>query len=291
MFEVLNQIRVALVAIVSFGLLIFVHELGHFLLAKFFRVGVLEFAVGFGKKIWHKRIGDTRYSIGLIPLGGYVRMVGDDPSAYVDEHGVAPDDAEKHFTIEPIDGEDFDEVDRKLLEDKSRWFLEKPFWPKFLIVFAGPAFNLIFAVVLSFCLYSMNGAPVSSDRPVVGMAKADGPAYKAGLRAGDTITRIGETEISSWKQVVEIVSHSGGEALQLEVARGEEQLSLSVTGEPMPHELALVFGVEDGLYLIGIQQQYDMKPVSFGKSVALAFQEIYATGLLTLKSVGWLITG
>jgi RIP metalloprotease RseP len=103
------------VGIFVLGILVVVHETGHFLLAKLCGVGVVEYSIGFGKKIWQKRIGGTRYSVGAIPLGGYVRMVGDDPrKVYGDAEETSAD-----ATIQPIEDDD-DEETLQLLSDESK---------------------------------------------------------------------------------------------------------------------------------------------------------------------------
>ena len=108
-------------AIVLLGVLIFVHELGHFILAKLMGVRVERFSLGFPPKMIGKKIGETEYMISWIPLGGYVKMFGENP----DEEGAVP------------------------LEEQHRSFSHKPTWARFLIVFAGPGFNFLFA---AFCL-------------------------------------------------------------------------------------------------------------------------------------------
>ncbi|MCP3928632.1 MAG: site-2 protease family protein, partial [Bacteroidetes bacterium] len=125
--------------ILVLGLLIFVHELGHFLFAKLFKVRVLKFSLGFGPKVFGKVYGETEYLLSAFPLGGYVKMFGENP----DEQDIS--DA-----------------------DKDASFAHKAVWKRFFIIVAGPLFNLLFAVFLFFVIFSITGTPESLDTTRVG---------------------------------------------------------------------------------------------------------------------------
>src|SRR4028119_1344059 len=143
--------------IVVIGFLIFAHESGHFMFAKLFGVRVLTFSFGFGKRLFGFRKGDTDYRVSLIPLGGYVRMAGD---AAEENPSGAPDE-----------------------------FLSKPKWQRFIILFAGPAMNIIIAVAFMAAIV-MIGVDQPVTEPVVGEIEKGAPAEKAGLQPGDRIVRI-----------------------------------------------------------------------------------------------------
>src|SRR5438105_8636252 len=143
--------------IIVLGVLIYAHEAGHFAMAKLFRVRVLVFSFGFGKRLFGFRKGDTDYRVSLIPLGGYVRMAGDTP--------------EENLSGDP--GE----------------FLSKPKWQRFLILLAGPAVNLIIAVLFVAAL-SMVGTEQAVIKPVLGEILPNKPAARAGLQVGDRIVAI-----------------------------------------------------------------------------------------------------
>lgn len=162
------------------GLLIFVHELGHFMVAKFFGVRVEVFSLGFGKKILETKRGDTTYCISVIPLGGYVKMFGDDPSKTVD-------DTEKQFS-----------------------FLDKPVFQRIAIVLAGPLMNLFFAGLLFFMI-----AMIGQDVPgaFVGDVAKNQPAWEMGFRSGDKIESINGEKVLTWKQVDEKIKASAESAL------------------------------------------------------------------------------
>jgi regulator of sigma E protease len=151
------------------GVLVFVHELGHFLMARRLGVRVLTFSLGFGPKLVRFRRGDTEYAISAIPLGGYVKMAGENP-----------DDA---------------------LSGRADEFLSKTKWERFLVYIMGPAMNLVLAVVvMAFVLYNGADVPAYEDQPVViGRVIEQSPADAAGLRPGDRIVEIDRSEIADWE--------------------------------------------------------------------------------------------
>lgn len=166
------------------GLLIFVHELGHFLVAKYFGVRVEVFSLGFGKKILQVKRGDTIYCISLIPLGGYVKMFGDDPNAEIPE------------------------------EEKQFSFLHKKVGQRIAIVLAGPLMNFLFAVFL-FTGIAMIGQQVSA--PILGDISSNSEAFKVGFRSGDKISFINETRISTWGEAEKIIRRRAGDLLNFRV--------------------------------------------------------------------------
>ena len=153
------------------GVLVFIHELGHFLLARWNGVRVLTFSLGFGPKILRVQRGDTEYCISIIPLGGYVKMAGENP----EDQPTGRDDE----------------------------FLAKTKWQRFQILIAGPAMNILLAVVL-LAVVLMQGAdmPAHLDQPAtVGAVQPGSPAERAGLRPGDTITQFGTADIPTWEHL------------------------------------------------------------------------------------------
>lgn len=157
------------------GFLIFAHESGHFFVAKLFKVRVLVFSLGFGKRIFGFRRGDTDYRLSLIPLGGYVRMAGDTPE---EAHAAAPDE-----------------------------FLSKPKWQRLLILVAGPFMNLVLAVGL-LAIVNFAGVRSSAIPPILGDVLPNLPAAKAGLKPLDKIVTIDDDEVEDWADVqLAIVMH------------------------------------------------------------------------------------
>jgi regulator of sigma E protease len=180
------------------GVLVFIHELGHFLLARWNGVRVLTFSLGFGPKLLKVQRGDTEYCISVIPLGGYVKMAGENPE-------------------DPQTGAD-DE------------FLSKSKWQRFQILIAGPVMNIVLAVVL-LAVILMQGADVLAylDRPaVVGAVQPDSPAEKAGILPGDTITRFGTAEVRTWEHLDMAVAARPERDLEVVIVRHgrEERLKI-----------------------------------------------------------------
>ncbi len=208
--------------IVVLGVLIFVHELGHFLFAKMFRVQVLKFSLGFGPKVIGKTIGETEYLVSAFPLGGYVKMLGESP----DEEGIEP-------------------------ELQQRSFAHKPVLQRFCIVLAGPLFNLLFSVVLFFATYSALGLPTAVDNTRVGKVNEKSPAMAAGIKAGDTILQIDGRDTKIWADVLQGVKAADGKSLTLLVQRGAGQVTVRVT--PKREDVKDIFGeTVDKRYMIGI---------------------------------------
>lgn len=184
------------------GGLIFVHELGHFITAKALGVKVLKFSIGFGPKLLGIRRGETEYLLSALPLGGYVKMAGDDPSE-------APDPA-----------------------DRGRGFLEQSPSRRFAIAAAGPVANLLFPVLIYLALgLAQNGSLAPG--PTVGSVSPSSPAEAAGLRPGDRILAVRtpdgrERPVRWFADLRKIVSPHPGQALDFTVERGAERLSLSI---------------------------------------------------------------
>ena len=164
-----------LALIVTLGLLVTIHEFGHFWVARRCGVKVLRFSIGFGKavKTWVGRDG-TEYVIAPIPLGGYVKMLGQDDASVADANSVP--ESEKHLS-----------------------FSSKPIWQRMAIVAAGPVANFLFAIMVFWLLNVFYG--LTGTAPILANVVADSPAYKAGLRAGDELVTIDGVETSIWEQV------------------------------------------------------------------------------------------
>jgi len=183
--------------------LIFVHELGHFVVAKLLHVKVLRFSIGFGARLAGFTWGETEYRLSVLPLGGYVKMAGEDPT-----QPVAPEDA-------------------------GRTFLEQPPWKRLAIAFAGPAANLVFPFVVYLALgLAQNGTPVPG--PVIGTVAPGSPAAVAGLRAGDRIEAVegpgqAPRPVRYFSDLRELVAPRPGVPLAFSVRRGGQLLELQIT--------------------------------------------------------------
>ncbi|MCB0407977.1 MAG: RIP metalloprotease RseP [Bdellovibrionales bacterium] len=181
------------------GLLIFVHELGHFMVAKFFGVRVEVFSLGFGKKIFQTQRGETTYCISLIPLGGYVKMFGDDPTKSVAS------------------------------EEKPYSFLDKPVSQRIAIVLAGPLMNLFFAGLLFFMI-ALIGQEVPGS--VVGDVAPSSRAYEAGFRSGDKVLEAAHVPIKTWRELSEIIQNSVGKTLDFKVQSENSEEVRTVSTNP-----------------------------------------------------------
>jgi regulator of sigma E protease len=202
--------------ILVLGFLIFAHESGHFMLAKLFRVRVLVFSFGFGKRLFGFRKGDTDYRVSLIPLGGYVRMAGDNP-----EENVAGNPDE---------------------------FLSKPKWQRFLILFAGPFMNVLIAITFVAGL-AMIGTEELVTKPIVGEVLPNKPAAKAGLQTGDRVVRINNEKVDDFEDIRMLVSMNAGTPLRVQYERNGVLRTTMLTPEREESEFGPVgrAGIQYGI--------------------------------------------
>ncbi|MDR2460931.1 MAG: RIP metalloprotease RseP [Deltaproteobacteria bacterium] len=189
------------VTIVSFivllGILIFVHEFGHFLAAKLVGVKVEKFSLGFRPKLFSFKKGETEYQLGMIPLGGYVALLGEQPDEELSE------------------------------EDKPRSLTHKPYWAKSLIILAGPLFNVFFAVVALFAFHWYLGIDHTS--PILGPMDSDSPMAQAGLQMDDVVLALDGNEIKYYNDILETLGKNTGDAVSFTVSRNGVPLTLSVS--------------------------------------------------------------
>ena len=209
--------------ILALGPLIFVHELGHFLLAKFFGVRVEKFSLGFGPKLFGKKVGETEYLLSAFPLGGYVKMFGE--GGYIEGGEVHTADGVDNIPAEELP---LDTLRELTDEEKTCSFAHKPVLARIGIVVAGPVFNLLFAWLI-FIVLCMFGVPTVTTK--IGEALKDKPAAKAGIQKGDVITAINNIPVYRWDQIAEGVAASKGQPLILSVKRDAQALSFTITPE------------------------------------------------------------
>ncbi len=213
MIDVVINIVVFLLCL---GVLVLVHEWGHFVFARLFGVRVDRFSIGFGKPIF--RLGKdkkgTEYVLAPIPLGGYVEMAGESPAT------------------------------SKGLPDE---FISKPLWKRTIIVMAGPLINYLFGFLIFWLIYSL-GAPELL--PVVGKVLDDSPAQRIGLQKGDKIVEVNGVKVDLWDEMREIISKHPQEEIVLKVQRDGRLLSIKVI--PEAKEITDRFGVKQKMGLIGI---------------------------------------
>lgn len=210
--------------VVVLGVLIFFHELGHFIVAKAFGVGVEKFSLGFGPKILGKTIGRTEYRLSAIPLGGYVKMVGEQPDEELD-----PADIPFSFT-------------------------HKNVFQRILIVASGPFFNFFLAIIIFFGIFWFAGLMML--QPVIGEVKAGSPAEAAGIVTGDRVLNINGAPIVNWSEMAEMIMDSGGSPLNFTMLRDSREVSLSVT--PADDVMENIFGEAQHRYIIGVSSTGDV---------------------------------
>ncbi len=189
--------------VVLLGILIFIHELGHFLVARWCGVRVEVFSLGFGKKIFQFKRGDTVYALSIVPLGGYVKMFGEQPNAEIPE------------------------------EEKNASFTHKTVWQRIAIVLAGPLMNFFFAIFI-FSLIAFFGEEARIPR--LGDVKEKTAAYAAGLRSGDMILKVNDESVVTMEQVQKLLNRSIGQNVKLDIVNTETSESKSISINVLPKE-------------------------------------------------------
>jgi regulator of sigma E protease len=247
-----------LATLVVLGVLVFVHEFGHFLVAKLLGVRVEIFSLGFPPKLVAKKLGETDYRISVVPLGGYVKLLGENPN---------------------------DEVPPELI---PRSFQHRPLWHRALIVLAGPAFNFIFAFLALALLFAISGLPYVPTE--VSRIIPDSPAARAGLKPGDLIVAVNGTPVKRWEDLSHQIRQHGGQTLTLSVKRGDQTLDFKVT--PEKRESENLFGQKVQAYQIGVasSERLAIEELGPGRAVEEGMSYTLRIAALTLQSIYKLIT-
>ena len=211
--------------LVVLGVLVAFHELGHFLAARWVGVKVLKFSIGFGPKIFGRQVGETEYLVSAVPLGGYVKLFGED------------------------------ETEATTPDDRRRSFSHQGLWGKVLIVAAGPGFNFILAYLI-FAGWLSTGSPlfVPTFRDLSADVEAlvpGSPASVAGMEVGDRVVSVNGKEISTKTELLDLVSRSNGQPISLEVRREGHLKTLTATPVRMTGEEV---STEEPLYTIGVEE-------------------------------------
>ena len=255
----LATLTTIIVAVIVLGVLIFVHELGHFLVAKRCGVGVKAFSLGFGPFVG-VTIGETSYRLSAIPLGGYVRMMGEDPN-----EEVAPEDLERSFT-------------------------HKPVGKRLAIVAAGPLFNVLFALVAFYFVIVASGLPQLGT--LVGGVKENSPASVAGLQKDDMIIAMDNQKVNLWDEMVDKVQNSQGKPIDITVKRGDQTLTFTLT--PQMADSKTIFGEDVKVYQVGIAASPGgvfVQEVSWQQGFGYAWDKTWEASKLIAQSVVKLIDG
>jgi regulator of sigma E protease len=254
------------IALIILSLLIFFHELGHFIAAKAFGVKVETFSIGFGKKVISKKIGDTIWAVSIIPLGGYVKMKGQD-----DTNPLAK-------------SQDIDSYNSK-----------KP-WQRIVILLAGPFANFVVAFFLYFSASQMGTylSPLFDYShylsPTIGEFSKESPAKSAGLRVGDKILEINGIKINRWDNLKEIIESQKG-VLNFKILRDNRVLEFKI--EPTIKKLKNKFGETIERRVVGIAPMLPKENLEFSfiDGIKFAYHETVYASTLIFQSIQKLLTG
>jgi regulator of sigma E protease len=196
-----------IIGTVAIGILALMHELGHFGAAKLSGIAVEELSVGFGPTVYKKKVGETVYKIGALPILGYAKIKG------MEDNFDAPDG-----------------------------YYSKGFWARFFTIFMGPGMNFILAIIIFAVVFSTFGNPFVPSTRIGGVIE-NYPAYEAGIKTGDKIISINGQKIEKWEQILKIVHSSNGNPVRIEVERKGKDLQFTVTPKKDPNNGAWVVGI------------------------------------------------
>lgn len=239
-----------LLTVIVLGVLIFVHELGHFLTARAIGIPVYEFALGFGPKVISRHKNGVDYSLRLIPLGGFVRMAGEEPGDNQDPNGYS------HRT--PLE--------------------------KIAVSVAGPAMNLFLGLLIFIYSYAFIGLPASTNEPVIGRVMEGEPAAAAGVLPGDRVLAIDGQPIASWEQITaQMSSKEPGKPIVLTLQRQAETIDLEMVPKPSTSTGNPAIGV---MGQVVYEKQGIIKSISYGFQQTFFLTGAMLTGLWTVISGG-----
>ncbi len=254
--------------VVILSAIVFIHEYGHYWVAKRCGVKIESFSIGFGREIfgWTNKSG-TRWKIGWAPLGGYVKMFGDSSAA-------STPDNEKIKTMTE--------------EEKGQAFYYKKLYQRFLIVLAGPAANFITAIVILSFFFAVYGRPET--KPIIEVVMKDSAADEIGLRPGDEITELDGKKITRFEQIKGVVSLNPDIAIDIKYIRNGKEVLAKIT--PKSHETKDIFGDVTKIGLIGVSSTIaDFKKLPVPQAMVASVEETYDICDKTMKALGQMILG
>ncbi|MXP09165.1 RIP metalloprotease RseP [Pseudoblastomonas halimionae] len=275
MFDSPNILIYLLAFALVLGPLVLVHELGHYLVGRWFGVKAEAFSIGFGKEIagWTDKRG-TRWKLSLLPLGGYVQFAGD---------------------MNPASIPDRDALDRVTAESRAEQFHFKPLWQRTLIVLAGPVTNLLVAIAIFAAFFMLIGKPVSQDaeqESVVTAFADDSPAREAGVRLGDQVVAVDGEETGTFFEVQREIAYRPSTAITVTVRRDGQDIDIPITTTRM--SVTDKFGNTSDIGLIGVESRpQPPKLVRTGpvEAVALAGKQSVMIVDMMISGIGQIITG
>ena len=270
-------------AIFVFGLLVLVHELGHFMVAKLTGMRVDEFAIGFGPKLWSRKYGETLYAIRAVPLGGFNRIAGMDYEI-IERMGNEAEEKADDGGRESGWRRYIPSVNRENVvmvpDDEGageRAYFRRPIWARMLMVLAGSFMNFILPLFIFFGIFYFSGVATPSPEPVIGAVMAEKPAAMAGLRQGDRILTIDGSEVTKWDDISRSIQGAEGKPFKLTYQRDGEVRSTTLIPEEEP---------ESKRVIIGITSSADIHQPGLLEAAGLAAQKVF---FVLMAMVGALI--
>jgi len=253
--SIIDNLRSAGIFTIVLSVLIVVHEWGHFITAKKLGVNVERFSLGFGPKLYSKIHNGTEFMLCLIPLGGYVKMAGDERSNCKGDPGE---------------------------------FYSQSLGSRALIVLNGPIVNFIFAYICFIFVFTLGYPDLSN---TIGNLSDGYPAQEAGLQIGDTITAINSTPIKSWTDIKKNISTSKGDQINIELIRAGKKMTTAIT--PKIESTKNIFGETKEVRIIGISPEEEIVSLKYGlgESFVLAFQKLVEITTMTYKALYKMVIG
>ena len=257
----------AIVAIVIFALLVSAHEFGHFITAKLSGMYVQEFSIGMGPQVFRKQFGETKYSLRLLPLGGFVRVLGEDEAE------------EERSGIEKID------------VPAERRYQNRPVWQRIIFASAGSFMNMVSAVLIFALMFMIVGQAIPIENPgtTISAVVENGPAHTAGILPGDTIVEVDGVMVDTWEQLTTVIEQASVEqSMQVMVARENadgtmETISLNMQPEWNETEQKMMLGI--------YATTAERKAVGPIRGIALGLQATWETSVMMVDVLGDLFTG
>lgn len=242
--------------ILVLSVLVFIHEFGHFIAAKRVGVSVEKFSIGFGRKLFSVKKGGTEYMLSAIPLGGYVKMAGDEPG--------------------------------EARKNEKHEFLSQSVGNRFQIIFAGPLFNYILAIVI-FSFIFMFGSPTLTTE--VGDLLKDYPAQAAGVMKGDKVISVDGKDIKYWEDMTAIIHKHSKDPIKLSILRSGKMMEINIT--PIVRETKDIFGKKMSIALVGIAPSQKIETVKYGffQAWGMGFRKVIDLTVLTYRALWAIFTG
>lgn len=276
-----------LAPIIVFGLVVFVHELGHFLAAKLTGVYAPRFSIGFGPALLKKRWGETEYVLAALPLGGYVRMASREDEATAFLEGGSENSATVATQKDDFDPNAMIPFGPKPIPE-SRWFESKPLAVRLVIMLAGVTMNAVLAYVIYAGLLLHSGMPTLV--PVAAAVTAGKPAAAAGIQAGDSIVSLNGRPLQGWEALLDSIGASAGRPIDLGVMRKGQPVHVTVT--PAPEAVVdPATGRKETLGRIGLMATEAFTPISAGAALGAAWGLTIDNGSRIFSALGALIHG